>query len=74
MPQFLAGHMELSGDLVVLEAQPCGVWVAAVVEEGHGGEDGAANWGEVWWRDGVMVLGCHGVMLLGCLWCHGVMV
>ena len=36
--------MELAGDLVVLEAQPGGVWVAAVVEEGHGGEDGAANW------------------------------
>ena len=65
MPQFLAGHMELSGDLVVLEAQPGGVWVAAVVEEGHGGEDGAANWG------GGGPLWCHYFMVW---WCGGVVV
>ena len=33
--------------LVVLETQSCGVWVAAVVEEGHGGEDGPAHGNDV---------------------------
>ena len=33
--------------LVVLVADPHGVGVAAVVEEGHGGEDGPAHWNDV---------------------------
>ena len=33
--------------LVVLETEPRGIWVAAVVEEGHGGEDGPAHRNDV---------------------------
>ena len=32
---------------MVLETKPCGIWVAAVVEEGHGREDGPAHWNDV---------------------------
>ena len=33
--------------LVVLETEPRGIWVAAVVEEGHGGEDRPSHWNDV---------------------------
>ena len=32
---------------MVLETKPRGIWVAAVVEEGHGGEDGTSHWNDV---------------------------
>ena len=32
---------------MVLETKPCGIWVAAVVEEGHGGEDSPSHWNDV---------------------------
>ena len=38
---------QLSGHLVVLEAEPRGVGIAAVVEEGHGGEDGPSHGDDV---------------------------
>ena len=37
----------LSGNLVVLETEPRGVGIAAVVEEGHGGEDRPSHWNDV---------------------------
>ena len=46
---------QLSGHLVVLETEPRGVGIAAVVEEGHGGEDGTAHWNDVELSDVVVL-------------------
>ena len=41
--------------LVVLKTEPCCIWVAAVVEEGHGGEDGSSHWNDVELSDVVVL-------------------
>ena len=41
-------------DLLVLEAEAHCVGVAAVVEEGHGGEDGSTDWNDVKLNDVVI--------------------
>ena len=46
---------QLSGHLVVLETEPRGVRIAAVVEEGHGGKDGAPHWNDVELSDVVVL-------------------
>ena len=46
---------QLSGNLVVLETEPRGVGITAVVEEGHGGEDGTPHWNDVELSDVVVL-------------------
>ena len=46
---------QLICNLVILEAEPRGVGITAVVEEGHGGEDGAPHWNDVELSDVVVL-------------------